>query len=101
MPEMTDSQIAIVMTDLRNSVRLARGWYKKISADTGCSKTTLSRIAHEPDYDPRLSEVIKIERWLRENGIPLKGLQGKETSGKRRQLDQFPREAFSMAPDAA
>lgn len=55
---------------LVQALKSARGWFRTIERDTGCSRSTLRRMANEPDYDPRISEVNKVAGWFRKNGIP-------------------------------
>jgi hypothetical protein len=53
---------------LRMNIRLSRGKWHRIAVESGCRWNTLTSIANDVDYDPKFSEVARIDAWFRENG---------------------------------
>lgn len=56
--------------ELVDAVKRSRGWFRRISSQSGCRLVTLRQIANNPAYDPSISEVEKIWAWYREHGVP-------------------------------
>lgn len=71
------SHIERVAAQTRLNVRFSKGWWQRIADETGCKLTTLSGIGRSDEYDPKVSELIKIERWFNVNGVKYVGPQGK------------------------
>lgn len=74
---MTDSlkRLIAIRDDIEFSVRLSRGWWRRIVKDTGCRLNTLVRLASDAGYDPQLSELAKIDAWFQVHGVQRKGPQ--------------------------
>ena len=62
------SSITTIRDSLELQVRLSRGQWRKISRESGCKLQTLIQLASRPGYDPKASELARIDNWFLMNG---------------------------------
>jgi hypothetical protein len=73
----TVSEIKTITDELRVYVRHSRGWWRRISEQSGCRYHTLKRFAEDAAYDPKVSDAAKIHAWFLQFGVKEKGPQGR------------------------
>lgn len=87
--EHPTSQIQRRTDQIRECVKQSKGWWRRIAKDSGCSVVTLERLAREAEYDPKASELAKIEIWFLMYGVKSIGPQGKQEWQLKASLDQI------------
>ena len=92
------NRLAELRKSLELAVRLSRGWWKQIARDSGCSRHTLMRLASDPDYDPTISEVAKIDAWFQVNGVQRRSPRQRKSKEPPKAVAQV--DAFSSSNPA-